>query len=164
MAYSTATSLLIILPGLPQTSTSAGYTSTVEIVDKHILRADNTINGKVSIRYDVSAFSSDVPPLLKTLSEDIASFYSFRSFYGGDNQNINEWIEKYQEALNFLDEIRDAKIDLVDENGNVIPERDTTASTVISSNTKDYQSTFDEDDVLNWKTDQDKLTTIEDNR
>jgi len=165
MAYSTGTTILILLPGLPQTTTSSpAYTNTTALIDQHIARADNIINSKIATRYDVSSFTTSVPPLLKTLSEDITSFFTYRSEFSSDNQNSNEWTDKFNEAKTMLDELRDGDMDLVDSGGNIIDEITTSTIDRIESTTEDYQSFFDEDKSTNWKVDEDKITDIEDNR
>lgn len=165
MAYSTATSILLVLPGFPQTSSSDGYSLTVSLLDRHITRSDSLINGKIAERYDVSNFTSSVPPLLRLLSEDITSYYSMRSEFSGDNQNKNEWIDKYELALDELNEIRDGKISLVDTAGSLISEREADSTTGrVDSSTEDYSPAFDVDDFLDQKFDADRLSDIADGR
>lgn len=164
--YATSTSILVILPGMPQTSTVSGYTSTVAIIDSHISRADSYINAKISNRYDVSGFDTvgSVPPLLKMLSEDIASYYTYRSQFSADNQNVNEWTEKFKDAIEVLNQIRDGDMDLVNTTGSLITELTDTENDMVTSSTEDYQSYFDEDSPLDWKVDDDKLESINDAR
>jgi len=165
MAYSTGTTILILLPGLPQTTTtSPAYTNTTALISQHIDRADNIINSKIATRYDVSSFTTSVPPLLKTISEDITSFFTYRSEFSSDNQNFSEWTDKFKEAMALLDELRKGDLDLVDSGGNIIDEVTTSSVDRIESTTQNYQPFFDEDDSINWKVDGDKITDIEDNR
>lgn len=164
MGYSTATSILLILPGLPQTDTSSGYTATVAVIEAHITRADNLINSKVVDRYDVSGFATSVPPMVKTISEDITSFYSFRSFYSQDNQNYSEYLDKFQESIKMLDEIRNSNMDLIDASGNIISDRTTASFDLVDGNNIDYQSYFDVDEPTAWKFDEDLKDEVEDGR
>ena len=164
MAYSTNTTITLLLPGLPQTTTATGHSATIAVIDQHIARADNIINGKIAMRYNVSSLASNVPPLLKTISEDITSYYSYRSFFSSDNQNFNDWTDKFKEAMALLDEIREGDMSLVDSSGNIIDEISTSQVDKIESTTQNYQSFFDEDDVTEWAVDSDKLDSIEDNR
>ena len=161
MSYSTATSLLLILPGLPQTSTSTGYTSTVAIIEGHISRADNIINGKIAGLYAITTFATSVPPLLKTISEDITSYFSYRSFFSGDNQNENEWTDKFKDSMDLLDMVRKGDMVLVDSAGNVVDIRSSTGSgQECESTTEDYTPTFGEDSTLDWDVDSDKLDDL----
>ena len=167
MPYTDPTSTLQLLPMLPQSFGSSGYSLTVTRLGNHITRADNIINGKISKRYDISQFNdtlTSAPPMLATISQDISSYYTLRGAFSSDNQNVLEWTDKFQDALAILDEIRDGKIDLVNTSGSVIEERSSTTTDYIESNTESYQAFFDEDSELNWKVDVDKLNSIRDKR
>lgn len=139
---------------LPQTSTDTGYTDTVAKVQAYIPRAESIVNGKVIRRYDVSGFTSTSgghPPLLETLAKDICCYYVYRSFFSGDNANVNEWVDKFRDNLGILDEIRDGKLDLCDANGNIQAERaESSISGVVDSNTHEFSPSFNEGDPLEW--------------
>lgn len=167
MSYSTNTTILILLPGLPQTTSSTPqYTATTAVIDQHIVRADNIINGKIVKRYEVKNFSTAVPPLLKNLSEDITCYYTFRSLWSQDNQNKNDWVDKFQDAIAVLDEIRDGKIDLVDSSGNLITEKseDESTAALVDSNTKSQNPFFNIDSELDWSFDSDAVESVRDER
>lgn len=166
MAYATSTSILLLLPGLPQTTSTNGYTETVALIDPHITRADNIINGKIAQRYSISGFntSGSVPPMLKTLSEDIASYFTYRSLYSSDNQNFNEWTDKFKMAVEMLDQIRESELDLVNSTGAIIPDRTTATIDKIISTTEDYQPFFDIDEPTDWKNDEDREDEVKDAR
>lgn len=164
MSYSTSTTITLLLPGLPQTTSSAGHSTTIAVIEQHIARADNVINGKIAIRYNIASFSSSVPPMLKTISEDLTSFYSYRSFFSSDNQNFNEWTDKFKSSMELLDDLRSGDLDLVDDSGNIIGEKETADVDKIESTTQDYQPFFDEDEPISWAVDDDKLDNIKDNR
>lgn len=158
MAYSSATSILLIIPGLAETST------VTDLVSRHIARADAIIDSKITRRYATPI--SPTPPLLGSLSEDIASYYTYRSFYRQDNANRTEQLAELADmAFKTLDEIRDGKLDLVDSSGSQIGERTAEASIgILDSTTKDYQPFFDVDDELNHKFDADLIDDIADHR
>jgi phage gp36-like protein len=166
MSYSTNTTILTYFAALPQSAGAAGYAKTILRLDSHVGRADTLINSKIARRYDITGYDTTgaVPPLLRTLSEDIASYFSFRAWFGQDNQNVNDWTDKFNDAVNILDEVRDGNIDLVNTAGSMIPEITSSTSEYIDSNTVDYQASFDEDDSLDWKTDSNKLDSIKDGR
>lgn len=164
MSYSTGTTIMSLLPGVPNTTTWAGHTETVILIDLHITRADTLINSKISARYEVANFVTNVPPVLRMIAEDITSYWTLRSMYQGDTQNDNEWTDKYKDSITFLNEIRDSKIDLVNTAGSIIQSRTIASVDKIESNTMDYQPFFDEDKSTNWKVDNDKLSSIEDDR
>jgi len=162
----TATDLLIQIPNLPQTSTVGGYSNTVEVIKKHIPRASSIINGKIVRRYDISAWTqTTVPPTLKSICEDIVTYYSLRSLFSGDNSNINEWTEKYYDpAMDELKMIQEGEVDLYNSAGSLIAERSTTGDAKVESNTEDYSPTFGEDKHTSWAVDSDKLDDISDDR
>lgn len=164
--YSTSTTILILLPGLPQSSGAAGYTNIVNRIDKHIVRADNLINSKIAYRYNISGFntSGSVPPLIQSLSEDIASYYTYRSEFSSDGQNENAWTDKFDQAIAMLDEIRGGTMDLIDSTGSLIAVLASSTVDLISSNTEDYTPFFGEDTVTSWKVDSDKLSSLSDSR
>ena len=164
MSYATNTTIVTNYPGFPQTTLRAGYTATFALIGLNITRADNLINSKIASRYDVSAYTTTVPPMLKSLSEDIATYYTIRASFSGDNNQVNEWAEKYKEAIAMLDQIRDGGMDLVDSSGNLEDERDEADPGLVSSNTMDYSPTFGEDATLNHAVDSDKLDAIGDDR
>lgn len=125
-----------------------------ELLAKAIIKADAEIR---------SAFSSDllvaldalgtVPAIIKSLSEDIASYYVMRGLYSGKMPSTNEWIDRYKEAKETLKKIAE---------GNLQIEGITLKVGTVQSSTKDYKRTFDERDETNWKTDPDKLEDLAD--
>lgn len=164
MAYSSLASILLVVPGLPQTTSSAGYSETSVVVSRHITRADALIDSKISKRYSTPI--SPTPPLLASLSEDIVVYYSYRSFYTQDNSNKTDYFNELRDgALKVLDEIREGKIDIVNTAGSLIEERsDEATSGVLDSTNKDYQPFFDVDDEFDWHFDSDLLDDIAGNR
>ena len=158
MAYSSSTSILLILPGLANTTTVTG------VISRHIARADALIDSKICKRYATPI--SPTPPLLGSISEDICCYYTYRSFYTSDNSNRTEYFaELCQKAYETLDEIRDGKIDLVNTAGSIISEVSAEATSgILDSTTKDYQPFFDVDDELSWKFDDELLDDVADKR
>ena len=157
--YATTTAVLAMLPGFPQTASSRGYTATLIKIGTHITRAESLVNSKISERYDVTQFTSTAsPPILTHLTEDIAAYYMLRSEYSGDNQNVNEWVDKFQEAKDILEEIREGKAHIVNSTGTQFG-ASTTIGTV-ESTTENWSPTFNEGDPLNWQVDQEKLDDL----
>lgn len=124
------------------------------LLTKSIIKADAEIR---------SAFSSDLlaaldalettPAIIKSLSEDIASYFVMRGLYSGNTPSINAWIEKYKEAKETLKAIAEGTKQI---------EGITVDVGAIQSSTKDYKRTFDERDETNWKTDPNKLEDLAD--
>jgi len=125
-----------------------------ELLAKAIIKADAEIR---------AVFSSDllaaldaletVPAIIKSLSEDIASYYVMRGLYSGKMPSTNEWIDRYKEAKETLKEMAEGKKQI---------EGITVDVGAVQSTTKDYKRTFDERDETNWKTDPDKLEDLAD--
>jgi len=123
------------------------------LLAKAIVKADAEIR---------AAFSSDLlaaldalettPAIIKSLTEDIASYYVMRGLYSGKIPSTNEWINRYKEAKETLEKIAAGTLQI--ENIEV----DVGA---IQSSTKDYKRTFDERDETNWKTDPNKLEDLD---
>ena len=124
------------------------------LLTKAIVKADAEVR---------AAFSSDLlaaldalgttPAIIKSLAEDIASYYVMRSLYSGKMPSTNEWINRYKEAKDTLEKIAEGTLQI---------EGITLKVGVIQSSTKDYKRTFDERDETNWKTDPDKLEDLAD--
>ena len=125
-----------------------------------LLLAKAIVKAEAEIR---AAFSSDLlaaldalettPAIIKSLAEDIASYFVMRGLYSGKSPSINEWIEKYKEAKETLKDIAEGRKQI---------EGVTVDVGAIQSSTKDYKRTFDERDETNWKTDPDKLEDLAD--
>ena len=110
-----------------------------------------------------AAFSSDLlaaldaiettPAIIKSLAEDIASYYVMRGLYSGKMPSTNEWIDRYKEAKDTLEKIAAGTLQI---------EGITLKVGTVQSSTKDFKRTFDERDETNWKTDPDKLEDLAD--
>jgi len=163
MSYSTYTAILTILPGMPQTASSANYSACTSVIAKHLSRASAIVDAKLSKRYAVPL--TDTCPVIDAITEDIASYYSYRSYFKQDNHNrMADLQELRDEAFANLEQIRLGEMDLVDSLGNVIAERSTGAHSLVDSNTKDYQPFFDVDKDTSWAFDSDMLDAIDDKR
>jgi len=124
------------------------------------LLAKAIIKGDAEVR---SAFSSDLlaaldaltttPAIIKSLAEDIASYFVMRGLYSGKMPSTNEWIDKYKEAIKTLEKIAEGTLQI---------EGIALKVGIIQSSTKDYKRTFDERDETNWETDPDKLEDLAD--
>ncbi len=101
MAYSTYEDVLhqIPLEELTELTTESGDTPDLQVVEEAIARADSEIESYCGVRYSVPI--SPVPPLLRTLSVDMALYhmYSRRSTAPAVRR------VKYTEAVSLLREI-----------------------------------------------------------
>ena len=122
------------------------------LLAKAIIKADAEIRAAFSTDLLAALDALEVTPaIVKSLSEDISSYYVMRGLYAGNTPSINAWIDRYKDAKEMLKDIAAGtrKIEEVDvEIGGV------------KSSTKDYKRTFDERDETNWAIDSDKLEDL----
>lgn len=140
-------------------------TATTSLATKLIIHAENEINKYLSKRYDVGAFSTLAltPPLVTSLCETLAEGYMYQRMSRGGKESISRAKNLIDQAIDNLKLISEYKEDLVDSNGDVVTDMSQTSYRVLC-NTSDYVNTFNEDDSLNWKIDQNKLDDIDDER
>lgn len=150
---STVTSLQILMIG------TTFDTLTTALGTKCITLAESRINQSLSTKYDVSDFSTTVPPIITSWAERLAVGYMYRYLARGIGDKTNRdraYIQSVEDELNML---ISGKISLVDTSGSQIVEQ-----TGVLCNTTDYVNTANEDDPINWSVDSDKLDDIADER
>lgn len=159
MSYATVTSILQNFPKLPNTTSSAGYSVTVQVVGNHVTRSDALVDAYVSKMYSLPF--SKVPPIVRAVSEDICTYYVFRSFFTQDNSNrIDYFAELKQDAMDTLKMIGKGYIQLVDTSGAVVP----FLTDYSIESTTDKQSFFDIDDSTDWEFNSDLVDEVRDGR
>jgi len=142
-------------------------TLTTSLATAVLDESTNEINKYLSKRYDLSSSPFDIfaniPPVIRTISE----WYGMGRMYedmarGGEDAYVRA--DRYlKKAIANLEDIRDSKVDLFDTAGSIVLEM-SNSSFAVYTNSDDYESTFNEDDPLNWKVDPDKLTDISSER
>lgn len=142
-------------------------TATSNLALKCIDWAEDEVKKYLSERYDFSSSpfntTTTTPPLVRTLSEKLAYANMWESMSRGGPESIARAESIRKDALENLKMISDYQAYLLDTAGSAISE--STANHIgVKTNTKDYTSTFDEDDPLNWVVDPDKLDDIESDR
>ena len=131
------------------------------MVEVFITKAENIVNGKLSKRFTVPF--AVTPPMVKTLTIDIAAFYVLRTLYTQEAQNTSNWaLEIYKEAMTLLDEIASGQKELLDVDGVIIPEF--LGDAKIYSQSKNFIPTFDIDDPLEWRISPGRLKSIAERR
>lgn len=160
--YSTTTALQVIMVGTEFDSL------TTSLMGKMLTHAENEVNKYISKRYDVSTYVgaslSTIPPLLTSLTETLAEGYYFlRNSRGGGKDSVAYGKELIKQAQDNLTLISGRKLDLLDVDGDPVDEF-ANASFKIVSSTSNYTPTFNEDDELDWKIDDDKLDAIDSER
>ena len=157
MAYCTFTEVIGtggILTGIG--TNTVGSTA----VGLHITRADNIINGNLSI-FGAPFGPANIPPIVKTVSIDISGHFVMRTLFTQESQNKSEWTGTlYSNAMKILGELVNGKMLLLDSTGAVIEMTEIEAESDIKSNTEGYSPTFAEDIEVNQTLDSDKLDDI----
>jgi hypothetical protein len=155
--YATTTGLQIVLVG------TVFDTATTSMVSKMIDWAEDEVNKYISKRYNVSSIISSPPPVIRSLSERLASGYTYRHMARGSKDMIDRAKEIIDPVMENLKGIAEGNIDLLNTSGSIVTEMSNSSFRVLC-NTDTYYNTFDEDDPLNWKVDSDKLDDIYDSR
>jgi phage gp36-like protein len=123
-------------------------------------QAESIVNGQIVRRYTVPV--SPAPPLLETISTDIAIYRTLIRLYNQERMAASPWPDRYKESMETLQMIADGSILLVDSAGNVITGRSDIAE--VWSSTKDYTPTFNEGPWSNQIQDEDKVQDAIDER
>src|SRR4051812_26528501 len=109
--YATTTSLALLLPGYAE-----GDTTTVDEVaknrfSKHIDRAESIVDAAIGRRYSLPFVSegdtttTNVPPVIRTITEDIATYYAMRGSFSQDGKIKNPYLDDYKSAMDMLEQI-----------------------------------------------------------
>ena len=158
--YATTSSISELLPNFLRGNTTTSDTAGVNLFSRHIDRAEGVVNSYIRARYSLpfitATTTTNVPPIIRTLTEDITCWYTARASYAQDSQLRQEYLDTFKGAMETLGEIRDGELKLAQTAG--------TAATVLSANrmlssTEGYQSTFDMDKPSAWEVDPDYLDT-----
>lgn len=157
--YATTSSLPFLLP-FALKGNSASDTTGVAIFSKCIDRAESVVNSFLATRYSMPF--SPVPPVVATISEDLACCYFVRGSYVQDGQRENRYDEKFcNAAMELLQQMKDGKIPLTLTDGSLVPTR---AASRMLSNTENYSPTFNQDEPTNWAVSSNRLDEIEGER
>lgn len=154
--YATYTSLQTVMIG------TDFDTATTSLSTKMITHAENEVNKYLSKRYDITSFSTStaIPPLVTSITETLSEGYMYQRMSRSTKEGMGRGKDLINQAIDNLKLISDYKMDLVNTAGSVILDMSDTSSRVLC-NTDTYSTTFNEDDELNWRIDQDKLDDID---
>jgi phage gp36-like protein len=158
-SYATTTSFSNLIPNLLAGNTTSGDIPGAAALDAHITRAESVVNSYISSRYSLPF--TTVPPLVRTLSEDITAYFHIRGVSVQDGQRDNPWYESYKLALDMLKDIKDGKLGLSLTDGSSLAPA---SSSKFLSSTDGYAQTFNLDDSDKWEVDADRLDEISDGR
>lgn len=160
--YATTSSISELLPSFLAGNTTTSDTAGVALFSRHIDRAEGVVKSYCGARYDLSGLrvgttTTNVPPLLRTLSEDIASYFAMRGSYVQDGNQKQAYLDEYKLAMDTLNLIRRGELKLADTSGAELAGR----SGRYVSSTQNYSPVFDLDEPESWSVDKDKLDDME---
>jgi hypothetical protein len=131
-----------------------------------ITQAENEIRKILSERYDVSAAefqtSTSTPPMVQDICLWLSLGYFFQLSSRGGKESIERGKTFIKQAMDNLFQIANREASLVSSSGSLIDEIGNYMG--MTSTTKNYAPTFNEDDPLEWAADPDKLDDIFDER
>ena len=164
--YAGATETLSLLPGLPQTTTANAYSQTVVMVENQGDAVENVIDGYLVRRYGkVGNTATDaIPPMIRTIAMDLTAYRVYRAYFPKDSVEQNNWVDKFNEAMALLEQVRDRKLDLANTAGTLLTEILTSAgNNRIASSTEDYHPAFTRGDALGWHLDEEQQAALDAN-
>ena len=151
--YATTSSLSELLPGSLVGETTTSDARGVSMFSRHIDRAESMVNAYVSSRYNLPF--SEIPPAIRTVTEDIACYYFMRNSLTFDPKEKNPYLEEYKTAVEFLESVRDGETNLVATNGSLLA---TNIDDTLKSSTENYTPVFGLDSAQEWQRDSDEIT------
>ncbi len=157
--YTTTTSIAIMLVGSTLTNGTAAAAQCITM-------AENEIKKQLSKRYDVSASEfntvGSIPPMLQDLALWLSLGYFYQISSRGGKEGMLRGKTFIDQAMSNLAQLADREVDLVSTLGGALTEDSSFGA--MTSTTKDYAPTFNEDDPLLWVVDPDKLDAIDSER
>lgn len=157
--YATTTSIPNLLPQFLKGNSTGSDAGGAAAFSAHIDRAEAVVNSKLTNRFALPF--TTVPPLVRSMAEDIACFYALRAAIAQDGQVDNKQIERFSPAFDTLDQVAAGKMGLALTDGSAVSANSTSR---IRSSTLDYAPTFNLDDPKDWAIDEDRLSDIGDAR
>ena len=159
--YATTTSLSELIPNFLKQNTTTSDTAGTAMFSRHIDRAESVINSAISrlyiLPFIVGTTTTNVPPILRTLTEDIACYYALRSSYTQDGASKNPYLDAYKSAMDMLADLAKGEIKLADTSGSLVAVR----SSRYLSDKEGYTPIFGLDDENEWKRDPDEVSDQE---
>lgn len=131
-----------------------------------ITQAEDEIKKQLSKRYDVSSAtfqtSTSIPPMLQHIALWLSLGYFFQISSRGGPESMKRGKTFIDQAMANLMQLANREVDLVNSSGSPISELG--GYMAMTSTTKNYSPTFNEDDPLDWAVDSDKLSDIDSER
>lgn len=125
--------------------------------------AESQVKARLARRYNVGNAPFTVfttTSMLTNITEELALGYLFKLSSRGAKQQIDRGNALMESALAQIKDLADHRMDLLDASLGTSVIADRSDSQVIFASMAAYHPTFDEDDPLNWGTDDDKINDI----
>lgn len=155
--YATTTSISQIVPGYLQAETSSVDDVGAARFSKHIDRAESIVNAAIGRRFSLpfitGTTATNVPPVLRTITEDIATYYAMRGSFSQDGKTKNPYLADYEKAITMLKDIAAGTMPLVYTSGSEVP---ADSSNLFLSTTKEFRPIFGLDNAPDWRRDPDE--------
>lgn len=155
--YTNAQELELLFPKITSTSITQA-----DINDLFVTKAEADIDAAISERYTLP-FSS-IPPLIRSLAQDLTMYYVARRMYTKNKKDKNDWVDDFRtNAFDVLEKLREGEMNLINSSKEVISTR--TDLTQVWSNvtdTTDYNPTMDERDEVLQRVDPRKIDDLND--
>lgn len=155
-AYATTSSMGLLLPGFAEADTTTVDEVATARFSKHIDRAESVVNAVVARRYSLPF--TNVPPVLRTLTEDLACYYAMRGSFSQDGKVKNPYLDDYKAAMETLEKIMAGTLPLAFTDGSEVPAN---SANLFLSTTKDFRPVFGLDDAVDWRRDPDEVRQTE---
>lgn len=156
--YLSTTSISLLLPGWLSGNTTSSDTEGVAIFGAHIDRAESHVNAACGNKYTIPF--SPIPPFIRTIVEDISTYYALRG--GGARQGqVNEYMDEYKMALESLKKIAEGEMALTNTDGSLVP---IVAESRMLSSSDDHELIMNMDEPRNWRVNDAERSDIESTR
>ena len=163
--YATTTSIPQLLPNYLSGNTTTSDAGGVAVFAAHVTRAESLINGLIGVRYALpfiaGTTTTNVPPIIRTLTEDVACYYAMRASYNQDGKTKNPYLDEYERAMEMAGKIGSGEISMAYTNGSIVPAM---ATNRFLSSTKEHTPIFGLDSATAWQRDPDEIDEAEDAR
>jgi len=155
---STYTTVSIVLDQATKVA-SASNISSAE-VSRQIERVESIVNAKLGNLYTVPFTSGNVPPIIETITADLAMHRILRTTAFKTSGSKKDWMDLFKESDEMLGMIASGEMALPNSAGAIIQQ--VTNVLKIGSNTKNYKPTFDMRDPVKWHVDPDRIEDLDD--
>jgi len=158
-SYATTTSLPLLLPNYLNDNSTSFDSGGSDMFSKHIDRAESVVNSALSARYSLPF--TTIPPIVRTLSEDIALYFLIRGSYVQDGNVKQEYVESYNWAIDELEKLRKGEIKLSLTDGTLVP---VNSNFRFLSSSENYKPIINIDGAENWNPNQAQTDDVADSR